>query len=138
MKIVRNILAVIVGIIVGSIINMRLIKLGPNIIPPPLGLDVTTAEGLQSGIHLMEAKHFLFPFLAHALGTLFGAIAASVVAATKKMIFAMVIGVFFLAGGIGAVAMIPAPIWFDIVDLLCAYIPMAFLGGKIGLKVVKE
>lgn len=138
MKIVRNILAVIVGIIVGSIINMGLIKLGPNIIPPPEGIDVTTAEGLKAGIHLMEAKHFLFPFLAHALGTLFGAIAASVVAATKKMIFAMVIGVFYLAGGIGTVAMIPAPIWFDVVDLVFAYLPMAFLGGKIGLKFVKE
>jgi len=138
MKIVRNILAIITGIIVGSIVNMGLIKLGPNIIPPPMGVDVTTAEGLQSGIHLMETKHFIFPFLAHALGTLAGAIAAAIVAATKKMVFAMIIGVFFLAGGIGAVAMIPAPLWFNIVDLVFAYLPMAFLGGKIGLKFVKE
>lgn len=50
----------------------------------------------------------------------------------------MVIGVFYLAGGIGTVAMIPAPILFDVVDLVFAYLPMAFLGGKIGLKFVKE
>lgn len=62
MKIVRNILAIIVGIIVGGIVNMGLIKLGPNIIPPPEGIDVTTAEGLKAGIHLMEAKHFLSHF----------------------------------------------------------------------------
>lgn len=138
MKIVRNILAIIGGIIIGSIINMGLLKISPIIIPPPAGVDLSTDQGLIDGIHLFEFKHFIFPFLAHALGTLAGAIAAAVVAATKKMVFAMIIGVFFLAGGIGAVAMIPAPLWFNIVDLVFAYLPMAFLGGKIGLKFVKE
>jgi len=31
-------------------------------------------------------------------------------------------------GGIGAVAMIPAPLWFSVLDLLLAYLPAAWLG----------
>ena len=65
--ILRNVLAVIVGILVGSVVNMALINLSSSIIPPPLGVDVTTEEGLKAGIHLFEPKHFIMPFLAHAL-----------------------------------------------------------------------
>jgi len=36
-----------------------------------------------------------------------------------------------LIGGIVAVAMFPAPIWYDVIDLL-AYIPAAWIGAKLG------
>ena len=41
-----------------------------SLIPPPEGADVTTLEGLKTSMHLFQPKHFLMPFLAHALGTL--------------------------------------------------------------------
>lgn len=129
--ILKNILAVLAGFIVGSSVNMGLIMLGPSIIPPPAGVDMTTPEGLQAGVHLLEAKHYVMPFLAHALGTLLGAFFAARIAANKKSIFAMVIGLIFLLGGIAAAKMIPAPTWFMALDLLVAYIPMAWLGWKI-------
>lgn len=72
------------------------------------------------------------PFLAHALGTFVGALVASLIAANRKMLFAIVIGLFNLTGGIVAVTMIPAPMWFNVTDLVLAYIPMAFLAGKLG------
>jgi hypothetical protein len=28
--------------------------------------------------------------------------------------------------------MLPAPLWYEALDLIAAYIPMAFLGGKLG------
>ena len=47
--------------------------------------------------------------------------------------FAIVIGVFFLAGGIAASYMLSnSPDWFKALDLIAAYIPMAWLGGNIG------
>ena len=75
-NLLRNILAVLAGVIVGSIVNMTLIALSATIIPPPAGVDVSTAEGLSQGIHLFQPRHFLMPFLAHALGTLVGAFVA--------------------------------------------------------------
>ena len=104
--IVRNILAVIAGLILGGVVNMGIVTISDSIIPLPEGADVTTPEGLKASIHLFEPS--------------------------RKMLFAIVIGLFNLTGGIVAVTMIPAPMWFNVTDLVLAYIPMAFLAGKLG------
>ena len=132
--IVRNILAVIAGLIIGSVVNMGLIMISGSVIPPPEGGDVTTMEGLKETMHLFEPKHFIFPFLAHALGTLVGAFVASTIAANNKMKFAIAIGCFFLIGGIINVVMLPSPTWFAILDIVGAYIPMAMIGGKLAIR----
>lgn len=127
----KNILAVVLGIIIGVIVNMGLILMSSSIIPPPEGADVTTTEGLKASIHLFEAKHFIMPFLAHALGTLVGAWAAARIATNRQFTFAMIIGLFFLLGGIVNSIQIPAPSWFIGADLIFAYLPMAWLGYKL-------
>jgi len=129
--IVKNILAVIVGLVAGSAVNMGIIMISGSIIPPPEGVDNTTMEGLKAGMHLFQPKHFLFPFLAHAIGTFVGALLTAIIAANHKMLFAIVIGVFFLAGGIANVLMLPSPTWFTIVDLVGAYLPVAYFAGKL-------
>lgn len=130
----RNVLAVVAGIAVGSAVNMSLIGVSGGAIPPPNGAHVTTMEGLKASMHLFEPKHFLFPFLAHALGTLVGAAVAALAAASRKFHMAMIIGAFFLAGGIASVLMLPSPLWFDAVDLMGAYLPMAWMGWKLAAR----
>jgi hypothetical protein len=129
--IIRNILAVLAGILLGSVVNMGLIQISGAIIPPPEGLDMTTPEGIKAAMPLLEPKHFIFPFLAHALGTLVGAFIAAKLGASNKMILALIIGAIFLSGGIAASLMIPAPTWYVVLDLVMAYLPMAYLGGKL-------
>ena len=129
--IIRNILAVIAGIVIGGAVNMGLITVSGSIIPPPEGADVTTTEGLKAAIHLFEPKHFIMPFIAHALGTFVGALVAGLIAATHKFNFALLIGLVFLIGGIMMVFQIPSPTWFIILDLVGAYIPFAFIAGKM-------
>lgn len=131
---IKNILAVIVGLVVGSIVNMSIIMVSSSIIPPPEGADVTTVEGLKASMHLFTPINFLFPFLAHALGTFAGALLASLIGVGNKMRLAIIVGLFFLAGGIANVMMLPSPLWFTIVDLGGAYIPMAYIGGMLGRK----
>lgn len=131
----RNILAIIAGFVIGGIVNMGLIMLSGSIIPPPAGADLTTPEGIQAAASLLEPRHFIFPFLAHALGTLSGALVAAWIATSNKMRLAFVIGILTLAGGIYAAYIIPAPTWFVALDLLVAYIPMAYLGGKLGIRM---
>jgi hypothetical protein len=136
--IIKNIIAVIAGFILGSIINMSLITVSGSIIPAPNGTDVTTLEGLKATIHLFEPKHFLFPFLAHALGTLGGAFVAAKIAATHKLKFAFSIGFLFLAGGIANILLLPSPLWFTLVDLIGAYLPMAYAGYLLASKKFKK
>lgn len=127
--IARNFLAPVVGVTVGSVVNIFLVNIGPAIIPLPEGADVSTMESLQDSMLLFTPAHFLFPFLGHALGTLTGAFVAAKVAFSHSMKFAIAIGVFFLIGGLAAIMMLGGPLWFNITDLLCAYIPMGLLGG---------
>jgi len=134
--IVRGILAVIAGVVVGQVVNMALILLGPHVIPPPAGVDMTTAEGLRATIHLLEPRHFIFPFLAHALGTGVGATAAYVIAASHRSIYAYAIGAISLAGGIAATFMFPAPAWFVVLDLVAAYLPMAWIATRLGRRMI--
>lgn len=133
-SIIRNFIAVGAGAILGSAVNMSIIMVSGSVIPPPAGADVMTAEGLKASMHLFRPEHFLMPFLAHALGTFAGAYLAAVVAASYKTLFAYVIGVLFLTGGIANVLILPSPVWFSVVDLVGAYIPMAYFAGKLAVK----
>jgi len=129
--IVRNILAVIAGIIAGSVVNMMLVNAGPKVVPLPEGADVSTMEGLKASMALFAPANFLFPFLGHALGTLVGASVAAKIAAGPAMKFGLGLGVWFLLGGLAMVVMVGGPVWFIVCDLVLAYLPMGWLGGKL-------
>jgi hypothetical protein len=128
----RNIAAVLLGFIVGSLVNMAIITVSPHVIPPPVGVDVSKVENMQASLHLFEAKHFLFPFLAHAVGALAGSLLAFVAAGSRRAAMAYAVSTLFLAGGIAASVMIPAPAWFKALDLVVAYLPMAWLATRLG------
>lgn len=133
MVIFRNILAVIIGFFVGNVVNMGLVQTGYSVYPLK-GVDLNDMAALAEVIPTLSAEHFIFPFLAHALGTFFGAIVAGLIAANHKMKFSLSIGGLFLIGGIMINFMLPGPTWFAILDIAVAYIPMAWIGGKIALK----
>ncbi|MCB9034550.1 MAG: hypothetical protein H6553_11985 [Chitinophagales bacterium] len=127
----RNLLAIIIGVVVGSLVNLLIIVIGKTIIQPPEGVDVTNLASLQENIDLLENKHFIFPLLAHALGTLVGALIAVFISASSRMYVCLIVGIVFLVGGFISLANIPAPLWFTYSDIFGAYIPMAFIAYAI-------
>ncbi len=129
--VVRNILAVIIGLVVGNLVNMFLITYSGSIIPLPEGIDPNNMEQLQENFKHFPLKNFIMPFLAHALGTLAAAYVACKLAMSRKRTLVIIIGSIFLVGGIAASFMIKPPSWFIFVDLALAYFPMAFLGQKL-------
>lgn len=128
---IKNIIAIVAGLVIGSIVNMAIIMVSSDVIPPPSGADVTTMEGLKASMHLFKPINFLMPFIAHAAGTFTGAYIAAKIAATFKSRIALSIGVIFLIGGIANVMMLPSPLWFSIVDITLAYLPMGYFAGKL-------
>ncbi|WP_334113724.1 hypothetical protein [Paucihalobacter sp.] len=130
----RNVIAVIIGLVVGSGFNMGIIMVSGSIIPPPAGVDPAQIDSLVNNMYLFKPKHFIMPFLAHAIGTLVGAFLAAKIAAKYHFNMAMIIGLFFLLGGISSAFMLPAPTWFILVDVVFAYIPMAVLGARLAIK----
>ena len=134
---IKNILAVVAGWLGGSVINMGLIQIGQKLIPLK-GIDPNDMKALAAAIPTLEYDYFIFPFLAHALGTLVGAIIAGLLATSHKMKFSLGIGGLFLLGGIMVNYMLPGPTWFTVADIFIAYIPMAWIGGKISRKISKS
>lgn len=129
----KSILLSVLGLVLGAITNGFLVQVGNQVIAPPKGFDLTTDKGLAKAMPLMEFKHFVFPFLAHALGTFVGALFVSKMRVNRTLINAMAIGFAFLAGGVMMVLMLPGtPVWFILLDLIVAYLPMAYLGYKLG------
>lgn len=100
---------------------------------------VKTFEFLAEVMPTLPSKHYLFPFLAHALGTLIGAFIAGLIAPKVFKIRAAInVGLLFFVAGILVNYMIPGPIWFTFLDIVVAYFPMAWLGGKIALKFSRK
>ena len=137
MRILRLILAAVAGIAIGSIVNMAFILAGPHVIAPPTGADVGTSEGLKASMHLFEARHYLFPFLAHAIGTFVGALVAAWLTPGRTPGPAYAVGVFFLLGGIASAFMLPAAKWFIALDILVAYLPAAWLAHRVACSASK-
>ena len=117
----------------GAFVNMGLIIAGMNLIPPPEGIDFSVAESLAKGAHLLEPKHFIFPFLAHALGTFVAAFLLVFILKSSSLSVKLswVNGILFFLGGLMMVFEIPAPLWFDLLDLSLAYFPMVFLAQRL-------
>ena len=122
--IIKNILVLLGGCVFGSVVNMGLIIAGNQLIPMADGMNPMDAT-------MWEIKYFVFPFLAHAIGTLVGAFIVARYAASYHMILSIFVGVFFLLGGISMVLIMPAPLWFILLDISLAYIPMGWYGWKL-------
>jgi hypothetical protein len=132
LHILKRTIVILLSIFIGAQVNGAFLTLGTNLIPPPEGCNLNTMDGLKAAVPFLEAKHYLFPFLAHAIGTLISAVLITRFLKSQQFVFAMMAGILFLLAGISMVIMLPeTPIWFVLVDLIGAYIPMAYLGNRI-------
>jgi hypothetical protein len=124
----RNVIAVLIGLLVGAFSNMGIIILGMKVLPLPEGVDINRIETIIANIDKYTFPHFINVFLAHGIGTLLGAFTCVKLAKSRHLGLAMIVGFCFLYGGYDMVKQIPAPMTFNIIDLVGAYIPMAWLG----------
>ena len=123
-QVLKHIGIVILSIIIGMITNIGLIIIGGMILPLSENFNPMNAMN-------WDFKYFIFPFLAHSIGTLSGAFVASKLSRNYHIIMPLIVGLYFLSGGIYMVTIFPAPTWFISLDIIVSYIPMALLGWKI-------
>ena len=129
--ILNGLLVLFMALFIGGELNMFIVENGHYLIANPPGTDFTTTEGLRKSMHLMQPKHFVMPFLAHALGTLLSAIIVVKLMPPKAKLFSYLVGLMFFVGGVMMIFMVPSPLWFTIVDLVFAYFPMSFIAIKL-------
>ncbi len=129
----RNFVGLLGGVTLGAAVNGGIIALQPYLLSLPQGVDPNNIDSLMKAIGDFQWHHFVMPFVAHALGTFSGAYFAVRVTRQRPLFKAMAISVIFLLGGIQMVQLLPAPLWFEIVDLTLAYLPMGGLAYYIGV-----
>lgn len=130
--ILKNVLASLAGFVVMMAANLVLVKLLGNIFPPPEGVDSNDIVSINDNLHRYSTFQLMMPFIAHAGGTLAGALTACKIAGSHKLLIAMVLAAVHFSGGIMMISMLSnSPMWFNVLDLGFAYFPMAFIGYKL-------
>ena len=122
----RKILGVVVGFVVGMIGMMALHMLSMVVYPLPDGVDVNDPESLGAYIPKMPLGAFIMVWLAHGGGAFIASATCTAIAGSRWFVGAGILGVLFTLAGIANLLMLPHPIWFAVVDVLL-YLPLALL-----------
>ena len=132
-SVVKNILFVLLAVVAGMLFLSLGHMVSNMILPPPAGMDVSNMESFKANAHLLTSGHWALALLSHALGPLIGGAIIGRFAHNPHRPLVWIIGLAFLIAGVLNLYSIPHPLWFKIADI-AMYIPMAFLGWKLGVR----
>ncbi len=108
---IRNICAVLIGLVAGMAVNMVIVMLSTVLYPMPEGVGFNDREGLAAYIETLPATAFLIVMLAHLGQAFFGGWIAALIGRKNPMLVAMVIGVLSMLAGLYNLSTLPAPAW---------------------------
>ncbi len=125
---VRNLLALVAGIVVVGIVVAGLQYLTSFVYPLPEGLDPLdpdAADEFAAYVADLPASAWLFALASELIGVFLGGLAAGTIAGSRKPLFAGAIVALGVVGSVMNWMSFPHPIWFILVQLV-AY-PLVFL-----------
>lgn len=133
MRIIRGVIAVVVGIVFGMMFMMGLHLATTLIYPLPEGVSFTSQEPenmerMKEWFASLPAGAFLLASLCHGLGCMSGAVVAMCIAGRRSLVPAIAVGVVFTLAGVMNLSSIPHPSWFPFVDVPI-YLVFAILAG---------
>ena len=137
MAILRSVLGVLAGVIVGGGLVAAIEAFGGALYPPPPGLDPKDAAAFGEHLATLPVGAFLIVVAAHLVGPLVGAWLAARIAGRRPMLHAIVTGAVFLFFGIVNLIVIPHPLWFAALDVLM-YPLAAWIAGTLARKALES
>ena len=132
-KVVLGIVGVVVGLAVGMAVNMGLILLNMQLHAPPEGFDWADPAGVEVYMASMPFLGFLIVLVAHSGQAFVGSLVGTLISGRRAIWVGLIIGALTLAGCVANMQTIPAPTWFNVVDLLLP-VPVAYLAARLMLK----
>lgn len=120
--------------VLGSVVNLAIISMGPALIPLPEGVDLSDMDRFAENLKSRAPQNLIAPGLAHAMGTLTGSFVAARLSVKHSLTIALAIATFFEIVGIVMVATYSGPFWFVVADLLRTYFPMGILAYLLDLR----
>ena len=134
---IRNIVAVIVGLFVGVAVNMALIMLTlimlngylPVLFPMPSGMDMNDPAQLNEYLATLPTAVLLVPLAALIGQSFVGGRVAARLGSSRPILLAMIVGLCSLTGGAYMMTTVHGPIWMVIE--LPLYLVVAWLAGRM-------
>ena len=127
----RDIMAVLVGWVVGMAVNMAFAFLNVALYPMPDGVTFDDKEGFAAYIETLPLTAFLIVLVAHLSQAFFGALAAAKISMKRPTTVAMIVGVLSLIGGYINMQTLPLPTWMWIEMPL--YLVAAWLAAYLAI-----
>jgi hypothetical protein len=121
----RSVLAVVAGLVLGSALMMGIEVLNSVIYSLP-----TDPEALKASLSSLPTGALLVVLLGWTLAPLVGGFVAAWIARRAPLVHALVVGLFFLAGGIAMLRQLPHPLWFAILGV-AVFLPAACAGALL-------
>ena len=109
---VRNVVAVVVGLAVGMVVNMALVMLNVGVLfPMPEGTSMADPERFAAYLAALPATAFLVAVVAHLGQAFVGGWTAARLGASHPVVLALIVGGFTLVGGVINLIQLPGPTW---------------------------
>lgn len=126
----RSIVAVVVGVIVGGAMVALLEWAGHQVFPLPAGLDVANTDAIAA--YWQQTPGALwFVLLAWFFGTLDGAMLAAWLAPSHPWRHAVLVAAILALAALATLLLLPHPLWF-VLSAPAVYLAACLLGGKVG------
>ena len=130
----RNFIALLLAFLSAWLVTSAIIILGHSIVPTPEGMDTNSFESIKNNFHLFQTKHFIFPLIAHAMGTFISAYIVSHFAVSHKFKFALGVGVLFMFVSLWLSLRIGHFRWIGILEI-ALYIPMSLFAYSLWKRI---
>lgn len=131
---IRDAIAVAVGLATGLILIYAIQKVGHTMYPPPENLDINDVEAARSYISQLPLLALLFPIISYFFGTLGGSFVGCAVGTARPVALAGIIGLILLAFTIANLIWIPHPHWFS-AFAIAVVVGGAFLAARLAAAI---
>jgi len=132
-SLVRNVLAMLAGVIVAMVLMVLLQSVAHRVYPPPPGLDFTDPAVRESIMIKAPVGALLIVLASYFVGTLVGAWVAARLSADAPLRQGYLIGALLVVASVMNLRAIPHPLWF-IVANIAVVIVAAYVGARLGVK----
>lgn len=115
---IRRILAVVGGILTGSLAIWLMETLGHYLYPLPAGVGPNNMAEFKEYVSNLPFPALLLVIVGYALGAVVSGFVSTKIGKDGKNRYALICGVFFLLATVYNMSVLPTPIWFWILGII--------------------
>ncbi len=113
----RNVVAIVVGVVTAFVTVMLVDKIGHMVYPAPAGLDFTNPDAARPYLATLPLGAFLFVLASSVVAAFDGTLVACLIGTVKPRVFGIVVGGFVFAKSVANFIAIPHPLWLALATL---------------------